>query len=184
MRIYFTGSHGIGKSTLSKYFSEKYKLNMLSEVARMVLSGKELHIDSLRSNLDVVNDYQSSIFHRQLQEENKYKDFVSDRSILDCLAYSCQHASILSELINSEELKLYIEELKKPDVFIFFIRPIKAALVQDGVRETISWDGIVSIDGMIKFLLEMNGLRYFQINTDNMQERVRLINAILSTSII
>ena len=129
MKIYMSGCHASGKTTLAKYVSNKYNLLLIKEVARVVLADKELHIDSLRSNLEVVNDYQSSIFYRQLQEESKYKDFVSDRSLLDCLAYAGQHSSILSTLINSKELKDYVEELKKPDVFLFFIRPSKSTLV-------------------------------------------------------
>lgn len=50
----------------------------------------------------------------------------------------------------------------------------------DGVRESLNWDGAVAIDAQIKFLYEMFGIRYFQINTDNMQERIRLIDSVIS----
>src|SRR5574337_290016 len=86
MKIYFVGSHSTGKTTCARYVSEQYKLPMITEVARAVLSEKELHLDSLRYDMNLVDDYQTQIFERQLTEEQKYKSFVSDRSF-DCLAY-------------------------------------------------------------------------------------------------
>jgi|SRR6185436_10085174 len=179
MKIYFIGSHSTGKTTCARYVSETYKIPMITEVARMILSEKELHLDSLRTNLDIVDDYQSKIFNRQIEQESKYNSFVSDRSF-DCLAYAAQHARILPSLLKSAELKNYIDNLKSYDSFIFFIRPSKATLKDDGIRENLTWEGIISIDAQVKFLCEMFELRYFQINTDNMQERVKLVNSVLS----
>ena len=179
MKVYFVGSHSTGKTTGARYVSEKYKLPMITEVARAVLSEKELHLDSLRYDMSLVNDYQGAIFHRQIEEEQKYTNYVSDRSF-DCLAYAAQHSSILNGLLKAPQLTQYLDNLRQRDSFIFFVRPSKATLKADGVRETINWDGIVAIDSMVKFMLEMWGLRYFQINMDNMQERIRLIDGVLS----
>jgi len=179
MKVYFVGSHSTGKTTCARYVSEKYKLPMITEVARAVLSEKELHLDSLRYDLNLVDDYQHNIFQRQLQEELKHTDFVSDRSF-DCLAYAAQHARILRSLIDGPDIHQYIDKLKQSDSFIFFVRPSKATLKADGVRESINWDGVVAIDSMVKFMLEMWDLRYFQINVENMQERVRIIDSVLS----
>lgn len=89
MKVYFVGSHSTGKTTCARYVSEKYKLPMITEVARAVLSEKELHLDTLRYDMKMVDEYQRAILHRQLDEESKYKSFVSDRSF-DCLAYAVQ----------------------------------------------------------------------------------------------
>lgn len=181
MKVYFVGAHSTGKTTCARYVSEKYKVPMITEVARMILSEKELHLDSLRYNIDLVDQYQESVFQRQIEEESKYDTFVSDRSF-DNLAYVAQHSRILSKLLHSQELYTYLESLRATDSFIFFVRPSKATLKADGVRESLSWDGILAIDANVKFLLEMFNLRYFQINMDNMQERVRLIDSVLSIS--
>lgn len=179
MRIYIIGSHGCGKSTLARYISEKYNLHMITEIARQILSEKELQLDTLRYDLDLVDDYQSEVFYRQIVEESKYQEFVSDRSI-DCLAYAAQHSRILPQLLHSQELKTYLEILKSPDSIIFFVRPSKATLKADGVRESLTWDGVIAIDAMTKFLLEMFELPYFQINIDNMQERTRIVDAVIA----
>lgn len=180
MKVYFVGSHSTGKTTCARYVSGKYKLPMITEVARAVLSEKELQLDTLRYDMDLVDDYQRSIFQRQLSEELKYTDFVSDRSF-DCLAYAAQHTRILPDLLTSDELQGYLTKLAAPDSIIFFVRPSKATLKADGVRESLTWDGVTAIDAQIKFMLEMFQLRYFQINIDNMQERTRFIDAILKT---
>ena len=179
MKIYFSGAHSTGKSTLARYVSQKYQLPMISETARMVLSEQELQIDSLRYDLDTVDRYQQQVFDRQLVEEQKHPSFVSDRSAIDILAYSAQHARLLPSLIRSKELEGYISILRKPDVFIFFVRPSKVTLKADGVREAINWEGVVAIDAMVKFMLCMWNIPHYQINMDNMQERVRLIETVL-----
>jgi len=179
MKVYFVGSHSTGKTTCARYVSEKYKLPMITEVARAVLSEKELHLDTLRYDMGLVDAYQGAIFHRQLEEESKHDKYVSDRSF-DCLAYAAQHSRILHGLLQTPELADYLPQLRAPDSFIFFVRPSKATLKADGVRESINWDGVVAIDSMVKFMLEMWELRYFQINVENMQERVKMIDAVLS----
>lgn len=180
MKIYISGSHGSGKTTCARYISEKYKLPLITEVARTILSEKELQIDSLRYDMNLVNDYQSSIFYRQLNEEKKHSSFVSDRSGIDSLAYAAQHTNILPKLLKSTELSEYLSILKEPDSILFFVRPCQATLRADGVREIINWDAAIAIDAQIKLLYEMFELRYFQINTENMQERTQLIDAVLS----
>lgn len=179
MRVYFVGSTCVGKTTLARYVSEKCDIRLITEVARMILSEQELQLDSLRTNLDMVDSYQSDIFFRQLEEEEKYKDFVSDRS-LDCLAYTAQHSRILSKIISSPEFANYLAKLAAKDTLIFFVRPCKSLLKQDGVRERLDWDAIISIDGMVKFMLEQFGLNYISINMESMQERVRFIDSVLA----
>ena len=182
MKIYFSGCHGSGKTTCARYVSEKYNLPLISEVARMVLSEKELHVDTLRYDMKLVDEYQSQVFYRQLVEEAKYTDFVSDRSAIDNLAYSAEHARILPQLLGSPELQAYLPILRDPASIIFFVRPAKATLRADGVREAINWNGAVSIDAQIKLFYEMYEIRYFEINTESMQGRVKLIDSVLSLS--
>jgi nicotinamide riboside kinase len=180
MKVYFVGAHSTGKTTLARYVSKTYQTPMITEVARMVLSEKEMHLDALRYDLDQVDDYQRQIFHRQIDEERRYTDFVSDRSFVDCCAYAAQHTRILQELLQDPKVKEQLKVMSDPHSFVFFVRPSKATLKADGVREAPVWDGVVAIDAMIKFMLEMWNLKYFQIHIDNMQERIRLIDGVLS----
>jgi predicted ATPase len=180
MKIYFSGSHGSGKTTCARYVANKYNLPFISEVARMVLSEQELQVDTLRYDIALVDKYQTQVFHRQLEEEAKFEAFVSDRSAMDAMAYAGQHSRVLSQLTKSFRLVDYISVLKDPGSIYFFVRPSRATLKPDGVREALNWDAVVAIDAQIKLLLEMFEIPYFQINTDSMQERVRIIDSILS----
>jgi dephospho-CoA kinase len=179
MKIYFIGSQSVGKTTLARYVANKYKLTMLPEVARQILAEKELKLDLLRTNLDIVDDFQWEIFTRQIQQETKYSKFVSDRSF-DCIAYAAQHSTITSKIIKSDNFKKYINSLKESNVIIFFVRPCKETLCNDGVRENVTWDGVVAIDAMIKILCKMFDIKVFQINSANMQERTDYIDSVLS----
>jgi hypothetical protein len=179
MRIYFIGAHSTGKTTMARYVSRQTGLPLLPEVARMVLAERELAMETLRSDLDVVDSFQEEIFRRQMQVEKDIDSFVSDRSF-DNLAYAAQHARVLHKILNQKGLRQYIDGLKLPDVTLFYIRPVHATLRNDGIRETIDWDELIRIDGAIKFMLEMWGLRYFMISTGSMQERARLVDSVLS----
>jgi len=179
MKVYLAGSHSVGKTTLARYISQKYNLPMITEVARSILSERELNLKTLRTDINVANSFQEAIFFRQLLEEQKHSSFVSDRSI-DCLAYTANHTNILSTIKETEEYKQYVKSLNNKDSIVFFVRPAKETLAQDGVREELTWEGVITIDAMIKCLFEFENIKYIPINTANMQERIMLVDTVLS----
>jgi nicotinamide riboside kinase len=178
MKIYLAGAHSTGKSTLARHIAKEYKLPMITEVARSVLSEKELSLKQLRTDLSTANDFQKAIFYRQIQKEKEIDSFVSDRCI-DCLAYTANHTSILNEIKNTKEYEDYVKSLKETNSLIFFIRPAKETMAADGVREELTWEGMITIDAMIKCLFEFENIKYVQINTPNMQERIMTIETII-----
>src|SRR6476660_6425892 len=101
MRIYFIGAHATGKTTMSRYVSRKWGLPMITEVARSVLSELESSLDSLRTDMDLVAEYQRRVFERQVSVERLQAansgGFVSDRAF-DNLAYAAEHTTILGDL--------------------------------------------------------------------------------------
>src|SRR4029078_12569531 len=93
MRIYFVGSHATGKTTLCRYVSRRYGLPMISEVARAVLAEMETGLDALRTDMDLVAEYQERVFARQVAVEKMHENrFVSDRAF-DNLAYVAEHTT-------------------------------------------------------------------------------------------
>lgn len=183
MKIYFIGAASSGKTTLARYLSKNLNVPLLPEVARTVLAERELNIDILRTNLDEVNSYQEEIFFRQIKEENKLQDFVSDRSF-DNLAYACAYATNFKQLFDSKECKDYVASIRSGiengTTKVFFVRPFKSILKNDGVRETVSWEASLTIDAIIKTLIQLFEIKYININTDSMQERVDLLKAVLN----
>lgn len=178
MRVYVAGAHCSGKTTLCRYISEEYNLPLITETARTVLAQLEISIEKLRTDIMTVDSFQETIFHKQIDIEKSHKNgFVSDRAI-DILAYTAEHSSNLQFIMASSYFKEYVEWLREG--VIFFLRPHKSLLVEDGVRETPDWEGIIRIDGMVKFLLEQFGLKYLPIASLSMIERIRSVDFVLS----
>lgn len=180
MKVYFTGAECTGKSTLARYVSEKYNLKMITEVARKVLSEKESNFETIRGNIKLVNDYQNQVFHKQLEIENQLEDnYCSDRSAIDAIAYSITHTTIGANLIHSSEFQGYIKILQNKNNIIFNISPHKSLMTADGVRESLNWDHMVSINTIIKFVMDMYEIPYIQIDSPNLKERIKIIESIL-----
>ncbi len=177
MRIYFVGSHATGKTTLCRYVSKTYNLPMISEVARGVLAEMETSFDAMRTDMDLVSEYQRQVFARQVATEAQHKQrFVSDRAF-DNLAYAADHTPIFADMVEDSGFADYMKWVAGG--IVFFLRPHKSLLVDDGVRAGVDWDSVVRIDGMVKLLLEMYRVSYLPIESVSMQERVRAVQFVI-----
>jgi hypothetical protein len=177
MRIYFVGSHATGKTTMTRYVSRRYGLPMITEVARAVLAELETSLDALRTDVDLVAEYQRRVFERQVQVERMQNSgFVSDRAF-DNLAYAAEHTLVLADLINTDDYKKYMEWVGEG--IVFFVRPHKDLLKEDGVRAGVTWESVLRIDGMIKLMLEQGRIPYLPIESVAMQERARAVDFVL-----
>ena len=181
MRIYFVGSHATGKTTMTRWVSRRYGIPMITEVARSVLAELETNFDTLRTDMERVGDYQRRVFERQIATERlQEKGFVSDRAF-DNLAYAAEHALCLGDIMRetgSDDVRRYMEWVNEG--VVFFVRPHRSLLKEDGVRAGVDWDSVVRIDGMVKLLLEQYRIRYMPIDTPSMQERVRAVEFVLA----
>jgi hypothetical protein len=178
MRIYFVGAHATGKTTMTRFVSRKWGLPMITEVARAVLAELEAKLDNLRTDMDLVAEYQRRVFERQVQVERLQPGgFVSDRAF-DNLAYAAEHTTILGDLINDDTFRDYMRWVA--DGVVFFVRPQKDLLHEDGVRAAVTWDSVVRIDGMIKLMLEQYRIPYLPLDMASMQERVRAVEFTLA----
>jgi nicotinamide riboside kinase len=179
MRVYFVGSHSTGKTTMARYVSRRYALPMISEVARAVLAELETTLDALRTDPDLVADYQRRVFDRQVEVERLQGDrgFVSDRAF-DNLAYAAEHTTVVADILNDEPFQRYMKWVAEG--IVFFVRPHQSLVREDGVRAGVDWDSVVRIDGMIKLMLEQHRISYLPLSAANMQERVRAVEFVLA----
>jgi hypothetical protein len=153
--------------------ADNWNIPLITEVARAVLSEMEASLASLRTDIKMVSDYQYAIFERQIEAEHKQGgSFVSDRAF-DNLAYAAEHSLVTNTLYSTNAFRDYVDWVREGTVF--FLRPHRSLLREDGVRETPTWDGVVRIDGMVKLLLEINRIPYLPIESSSMQERVRVV---------
>jgi nicotinamide riboside kinase len=178
VRIYFVGSHATGKTTLCRYVSRKYGLPMISEVARAVLAEMETGLDALRTDMDLVAEYQERVFQRQVAVEQQHEGrYVSDRAF-DNLAYVAEHTTNAATMMNDPRFRDYMRWVSEG--VVFFLRPHQSLLKEDGVRAGVSWDSVLRIDGMVKLMLEQYGVSYLPLESVSMQERVRAVEFVLS----
>jgi predicted ATPase len=177
VRIYFVGSHATGKTTLCRYVSRRYGLPMISEVARAVLAEMETGLDALRTDMDLVAEYQERVFARQVAVEHLHDGrFVSDRAF-DNLAYVAEHTTNAFAMMNDQRFRDYMKWVSEG--IVFFLRPHQSLLKDDGVRAGVSWDSVLRIDGMVKLMLEQHGVTYLPLESVSMQERVRAVEFVL-----
>jgi nicotinamide riboside kinase len=177
LRIYLVGAHATGKTTLARWVRDNYGLPMISEVARGVLAEMEAQLGGLRSNIDMIDRYQRQVFERQLEAEAAQQgSFVSDRAFCN-LAYAGHHATILGDIAGDPRLLGYMQSVRAG--LVFFLRPHRELIVEDGVRAGLDWEEVVRIDGMVKLLLEMFRVPYIPVESLSMQERVRLFERVL-----
>jgi len=180
LRVYISGAHSTGKTTLTRWVSSKYKLKMVNEVARTVLAESEIPLDLLRVDIDRTFNFQSEVFQRQLvAEADAGSRFVSDRTF-DNLAYAASHTIGLSKILASAKLGEYVDGIKSNRSVVFFVRPHKELLAEDGVRERGDWEEVTRIDGMIRMLFELYDIDYVSIHSLSMSERVRTVKAVLN----
>src|SRR6478736_1221477 len=131
MRIYFVGSHATGKTTLCRHVSRRYGLPMISEVARAVLAEMETDLDALRTDLDLVAEYQERVFARQVAVEKQHGGrFVSDRAF-DNLAYVAEHTLNAGAMMAGDRFRDYMQRVSEG--IVFFLRPHPSLLRGDGV---------------------------------------------------
>ncbi len=151
---------------------------MISEVARAVLAEMETGLDALRTDMDLVAEYQERVFARQVAVEQLHDGrFVSDRAF-DNLAYVAEHTTNAAAMMNDVRFHDYMKWVSQG--IVFFLRPHQSLLKDDGVRAGVSWDSVLRIDGMVKLMLEQHGISYLPLESVSMQERVRAVEFVLS----
>ena len=121
MRIYFVGSHATGKTTLCRYVSRRYGLPMISEVAHAILAEMETSLRALRTDMELVTEYQERVFARQVQVERSHEGkFVSDRAF-DNLAYVAEHTTNAAAMMNDQRFRDYMKWVSEGVVVILVI---------------------------------------------------------------
>jgi adenylate kinase family enzyme len=87
MKICFTGSHGTGKSTLCQELTKDLpKVHYIKEIAREEIK----RIGKLPYDMDDQErfEFQKRLLELQRIAESNHPNFISDRGIMDILAYS------------------------------------------------------------------------------------------------
>ena len=149
-RIVFTGAQGTGKTTVLKEFENK-GLKVITEVARRLAS------KGVKINKDGDEKSQTKIFktYKELLSEISIEGYISDRCMVDVLAYSmylAEHGKVSDEFVQKQKKQLAKFRIENPDI-IYCYFPIEFDVVADGVRDTDE-DFRAAIDHNIKAVLQ------------------------------
>ena len=184
MRIAFTGTHGTGKTTLLHDVIEQRSnddsFGYITEVARGIIErGYPLNAEAnTDSYIHYIND--QLIAERNIAD---YKLFISDRTLLDPLAYALINRDLPRPYIHDYFIDMmknvWLLEKERYDLYIHF--PVEFPMMFDGVRPADE-EYRISIDRMINRLLNEYYVNFVTISGD-MNERKRRIFKIIESAI-
>lgn len=185
MKIAFTGTHITGKTTLLKDFEQLMdysninnpfigkSFGYISGIARSILSrGFPLNKDgNVDSYINYIND--------QLEAEkimSEFDIFISDRTLLSPLAYSCVNKSLprpfIPDYFISMIENIWLLEKERYNLYIYF--PIEfTSQVKDDIHP-YDEKYRIDIDNMIHELLEKHDVNHIHI-TGSREERLRVL---------
>lgn len=156
MKIWLTWSHWVWKTTI---LNNIWHQNKIQEVARDLM--KRLWNPRDMNKQDKAK-FQWNLIYEQIKAEMRKDSFISDRTLIDVLAYT-RWLKWYWQL--KKVVKEYLKEF--PYDYIFYI-PIEFKLEDDGVRFT---DKQKEIDDNIKFLLKDLKINYITITWDIKQRK-------------
>lgn len=164
MKIALIGTHGVGKSTASYYLTSLLKQNnptksiiCLEENVRKIAKLTDGKLDDPRFPKLAISDQ----LFRELHSELIYDIIVTDRSLIDFLAYS----KVLELNLEYDYKDLCINHMKTFDK-IYLMRPEhkNSGIANDGFRDT-NKKLRNSVDDMFQVLLELNQIKHTEIKT-------------------
>ena len=169
-RIVIIGSAGVGKTTLLNEIKNKIRLSIIPEQARVIC--KELGYKNIYE-IEEPNKFRVLTLRKQIKTEEKYKQFLSDRSTIDCWVHWVRWSWQSAKTYDTEKyFNLAYNQALKYSHIIHIPRLIKAT--EDNFR----WNNEEyqnQIDRLFKeILLEWQLMsRTYIVQSKNIKERVK-----------
>lgn len=178
MRIAVSGSAGTGKSTLAIELSKVLGLPFISEGVREYLQSVGINNFKGLSPQDTMQ-MQHHILNNKLMLEDKYGDFVADRSTADSMVYTLRWGS---KGTPDKEVADYIErcltQLKTYDL-ILFCPWNSIAYEQDGLRSSNIFYQL-EISMAVYGILSYSGATVHIVKETSLEERVKEVLEIIN----
>ena len=178
MKIGFCGTISVGKTTLVnalKELPEFADYHFATERSKYLRDlGIPLNTDStLKGQL---------IFLAERASELLYKDMITDRTVIDVMAFS--HLSTTIPFFISADLNKAVSELIRDYDYIFYVSPEGVELEDNGVR-VVDSEYRIELDKTIKNLLEQHKFKFNTITgytelSGTTEERIQKIKQVMS----
>jgi len=178
MKIGFCGTISVGKTTLVnalKELPEFADYHFATERSKYLRDlGIPLNTDStLKGQLIFLAERASELLH---------KDMITDRTVIDVMAFS--HLSITIPFFISADLNKAVSELIRDYDYIFYVSPEGVELEDNGVR-VVDSEYRMELDKTIKNLLEQHKFKFNTITgyselSGTTEERIQKIKQVMS----
>jgi nicotinamide riboside kinase len=178
MKIGFCGTISVGKTTLVnalKELPEFADYHFATERSKYLRDlGIPLNTDStLKGQLIFLAERASELLH---------KDMITDRTVIDVMAFS--HLSITIPFFISADLNKAVSELIRDYDYIFYVSPEGVELEDNGVR-VVDSEYRMELDKTIKKLLEQHKFKFNAIKgyselSGTTEERIQKIKQVMS----
>lgn len=182
-KIAIAGTHGVGKTTLAHSLMKSFNYHFVvvnSQIARSIIRngyplGKEATVESY---------IQYIIAQLRVEQELEECDlFISDRTLLDPLAYAIVNQKYVNSKIPTGIIELlkrvWLLELQQYDLYVFV--PIEFPMQSDGIRPEDE-EYRAKIEEQMILLLDENRVKYITVSgsceerTAQVQDAVNLSN--------
>ena len=179
-RIAIIGSAGVGKTTILEKLKSTLGLAIIPEQARIVC--KELGFKNIYKINDP-NHFRQLTLNSQIKKEEALKEFISDRSTIDCWVHWVRWSWSNAKTSESEKYyKLAFSQALKYSHIIFIPRTFTFKAKNDGFR----WNNEEyqnQIDRLFKeILLEWELMsRTYIVQAKNLNERFKEIKEFLKS---
>jgi nicotinamide riboside kinase len=178
MKIGFCGTISVGKTTLVnalKELPEFADYHFATERSKYLRDlGIPLNTDStLKGQLIFLAERASELLH---------KDMITDRTVIDVMAFS--HLSTTIPFFISADLNKAVSELIRDYDYIFYVSPEGVELEDNGVR-VVDSEYRMELDKTIKNLLEQHKFKFNTITgyaelSGTTEERIQKIKQVMS----
>jgi len=178
MKIGFCGTISVGKTTLVnalKELPEFADYHFATERSKYLRDlGIPLNTDStLKGQLIFLAERASELLH---------KDMITDRTVIDVMAFS--HLSTTIPFFISADLNKAVSELIRDYDYIFYVSPEGVELEDNGVR-VVDSEYRMELDKTIKQLLEQHKFKFNAIKgyselSGTTEERIQKIKQVMS----
>ncbi len=173
MKYHFTGTQSTGKTTLLKDLSRLYpNYEIITEVVRYLQKNMNININEKGDEAS-----QILIFNTYLQKVLFQKNYISDRSLVDVIAYTkyiAENSPEFDNTILSVQEQILDFVVKNNLMGTIFYIPIEIPLFLDGVRSS-NEDFRKRIDNNILHYLKKFNIPYVKVSGSK-DERLLILN--------
>lgn len=196
-KVMICGPSGTGKTTMAKFISEEFNLDLLNSSAGDLWSkfGFKNHIDSIKKIKDNPNmgfAYQYEVLTRRQMVIDEWENsrrmggYVMDRSFVDMYAYASME---LSGLIDDRFLDIILDDCKKGMegvTHLIFIPFTDDVILEDNGRRITNKHFQKLTSGVIKNIIDNShiltgGIKVYELYLWDLEERKNIITKWLNS---